>query len=107
MGVSVPFPSAADVGFLLAIPLAVAGVFAFTSAPGRLATRGEALLAGAIIAPSLLFVASALGLGQVYDMSTASPAGRPIRLAYPVGATVPSTRLVLAPCPPRRAHVAL
>src|SRR5580692_8438068 len=32
MGVSVPFPSAADVGFLLAIPLAIAGVFAFTSA---------------------------------------------------------------------------
>ena len=32
LGVSVPFPSAADAGFLLAIPFAVAGVFAFTSA---------------------------------------------------------------------------
>jgi two-component system sensor histidine kinase/response regulator len=96
MGVNVPFPSAADVGFLLAIPLAVAGVFAFTSAPGRLATRGEAILAGAIIALSLLFVAWALGLGMVYDTSTASPPVRLIGLAYPVGDIVTITVLVLA-----------
>src|SRR5450759_545431 len=31
MGVSVPFPSAADAGFLLAIPLAVVGVFAWST----------------------------------------------------------------------------
>ena len=96
MGVSVPFPSAADAGFLLAIPLAVAGVFAFTSAPGRLATRGEALLTGAIIALSLLFVAWALGLGKVYDMSTASPPVRLIGLAYPIGDIITITVLVLA-----------
>jgi PAS domain S-box-containing protein len=96
LGVSVPFPSAADAGFLLAIPLAVAGVFAFTSAPSRLATRGEALLAGAIIALSLLFVAWALGLGKVYDMSTASPPARLIGLAYPVGDLITITVLALA-----------
>ena len=96
LGVSVPFPSAADVGFLFAIPLAVAGVFAFTSAPGRLATRGEALLAGSIIALSLLFVAWALGLGKVYDMSTASPPVRLIGLAYPVGDIITITVLLLA-----------
>jgi two-component system, sensor histidine kinase and response regulator len=96
MGVKVPFPSAADAGFLLAIPLAVAGVFAFTTAPGRLATRGEAVLAGAIIALSLLFVAWALGLGKVYDMSNASPPVRLLGLAYPVGDIVTITVLVLA-----------
>jgi len=96
LGVSVPFPSAADAGFLLAIPLAVAGVFAFTSAPARLATRGEALLAGAIVALSLLFVAWALGLGMVYDTSTASPPARLIGLAYPLGDIVTITVLVLA-----------
>ena len=96
MGVKVPFPSAADAGFLLAIPLAVAGVFAFTTAPGRLATRGEALLAGAIVALSLLFVAWALGLGNVYDMSTASPPVRLLGLAYPVGDIITITVLVLA-----------
>jgi signal transduction histidine kinase len=96
LGVSVPFPSAADAGFLLAIPLAVAGVFAFTSAPARLATRGEALLAGAIVALSLLFVAWALGLGMVYDTSAASPPARLIGLAYPLGDIVTITVLVLA-----------
>jgi two-component system sensor histidine kinase/response regulator len=96
MGVDVPFPSAADVGFLLAIPLALVGVFAFTSAPSRLTTRGEALLAGALIALSLLFVAWALGLGRVYDTSTASPPARLIGLAYPVSDIITITVLVLA-----------
>jgi len=96
MGVSVPFPSAADAGYLLAIPLAIAGVFAFTSAPSRLATRGEALLAGAIIALSLLFVAWALGISKVYDTSTASPPARLIGLAYPIGDIITITVLVLA-----------
>jgi two-component system, sensor histidine kinase and response regulator len=101
MGVSVPFPSAADAGYLVAVPLAVAGVFALTSAPTRLTSRGEALLAGAIVALSLLFVAWALGLGKVYDMSTASPPARLIGLAYPVGDIVTVTVLLLAL---RRAH---
>ena len=96
MGVDVPFPSAADAGYLLAIPLAIAGVFAFTSAPSRLATRGEALLAGAIIALSLVFVAWALGISKVYDTSTASPPARLIGLAYPVGDIITITVLVLA-----------
>jgi two-component system sensor histidine kinase/response regulator len=96
LGVDVPFPSAADAGFLLAIPFAVAGVFAFTSAPSRLTTRGEALLAGAIVALSLLFVAWALGLGKVYEMSSASAPARLIGLAYPVGDIITITVLMLA-----------
>ncbi len=96
LGVSVPFPSAADAGFLLAIPLGVAGVFAFTSAPSRLTTRGEALLAGAIVALSLVFVAWSLGLRAVYDSSSATPAAQLIGLAYPVGDIVTITVLVLA-----------
>src|SRR5260370_1056688 len=68
-GIAVPFPSAADAGFLLAIPLTIGGVLTFTTAPSRVATRGEALLSGAIVALSLLFVAWALGLRTVYDQS--------------------------------------
>ncbi len=94
--VRLPFPSAADVGFLVAIPFAIAGVFAFTSAPSRLTTRGEALLAGATVALSLLFVAWAIGLGNVYDTSSASPPARLIGLAYPVGDIITITVLVLA-----------
>jgi two-component system sensor histidine kinase/response regulator len=96
MGVAVPFPSAADAGFLLAVPLAVGGIFAFTSAPSRLTTRGEALLAGAIVALSLLFVAWSAGLGRVYATSPASPAAQMIGLAYPLGDIITITVLVLA-----------
>ncbi len=96
LGVSVPFPSAADAGFLFAIPLGVIGVFAFTAAPSRLTTRGEALLAGALVALSLLFVSWALGLSKVYDTSAASPAAQLIGLAYPVGDILMITVLVLA-----------
>ena len=101
MGVAVPFPSAADAGYLLAVPLAIVGVFAFTSAPGRLTTRGEAVLSGAIVALSLLFIAWSLGLGDVYATSASTPAAQLIGLAYPVGDIITATVLVLAL---RRAH---
>lgn len=95
MGVAVPFPSAADAGFLLAIPLAIAGVFTFTFARSRFTTRGEPLLAGAIVALSLLFVGWASGLGLVYSGSPASPAAQLIGLAYPVGDIITITVLVI------------
>ena len=104
-GVDVPFPSLADAGFLLAIPLAVAGVFAFTSAPRRLTSRGEAVLAGAIVAMSLLFVAWALGLAKVYETSSATPAALLIGLAYPIGDIITATVLVLALRRARRAEI--
>jgi PAS domain S-box-containing protein len=105
MGVAVPFPSAADAGFLLAIPLAITGVFAFTAAPRRLTTRGEALLAGTIVALSLLFIAWAFGLGMVYSSSAATPAAQFIGLAYPVGDIITATVLVLALRRARRTEV--
>ena len=105
LGVAVPFPSAADAGFLVAVPLAVLGVFAFTSAPTRLATRSESVLAGAIVALSLLFVAWAFGLRQVYETSPATPAAQFIGLAYPIGDIITATVLVVALRRARRAEV--
>ncbi|TMD37791.1 MAG: PAS domain S-box protein [Chloroflexi bacterium] len=95
-GVSVPFPSAADIGYLLGIPLAIAGVLSFPSSPSRIATRGEAVLAGAIVALSLLFVAWALGLRSVYDQSQQPVPATMIGLAYPVGDIVIITVLIIA-----------
>jgi PAS domain S-box-containing protein len=95
-GVTVPFPSAADAGFLLEIPLAIAGVLALTSAPSRMATRGEAVLAGAIVALSLLFVAWALGLRAVYDQSQQPVPATLIGLAYPIGDIITITVLITA-----------
>src|SRR5229473_480585 len=94
--VAVPFPSAADAGFLLAIPLGIAGVLTFTSAPSRMATRGEAVLSGAIVALSLLFVAWGLGLRTVYDQSQQPVPATLIGLAYPVGDIVTITVLLIA-----------
>jgi len=95
-GIAVPFPSAADAGFLLAIPFAIAGVLTFTTAPSRLATRGEAVLSGAIVALSLLFVAWALGLRSVYDQSQQPVPATLIGLAYPIGDIVIITVLLIA-----------
>ena len=94
LGLDVPQPSAADLGYLLAIPLAIAGVFAFRYAPGRFTTRGGAVLAGAIVALSLLFVGWALGLGLVYSTSSVSPIGQLVGLAYPVGDIITITVLI-------------
>ncbi len=96
LGIPTPFPSAADAGYLAAIPLAIAGILAFPSAPSRLATRGRAVLDGAIVGLSLLFVSWAAGLGQVYASSPASLAAQLIGLAYPVGDIVIATVLILA-----------
>ena len=104
-GIAVPFPSAADAGFLLAVPLAVIGVFAFTSAPSRLTTRGETALSGAIVALALLFIAWTFGLGKVYDSSPATPAAQAIGLAYPVGDIIIATVLVVALRRARRAEI--
>lgn len=96
LGVAVPFPSPADAGFLLAVPFAIAGVLGLAGAPGRLTTRGEALLAGMIVALSLLFIGWALGLGNVYLTSGETPAARLIGLAYPVADIITGTVLVHA-----------
>jgi len=96
LGVAVPFPSAADAGFLLAVPLGIGGVFAFTSAPTRLATKGQTVLSGAIVALSLLFIAWESGLGKIYATSPASPAAQAIGLAYPVGDIITATVLFVA-----------
>jgi PAS domain S-box-containing protein len=105
LGVDVPFPSAADGGFLLAIPLAVGGVLALTSSPTRLATRGQTVLSGAIVALSLLFIAWQFGLEKVYAMSPASPAAQAIGLAYPIGDIITATVLVVALQRARRGEI--
>lgn len=81
----VPFPSLADVGYLGAIPLGVAAVLAFPTAPRRTATSVRVLLDGAIIAASLLFVSWATVLGPAYRGAEGTLAETVIGLAYPAG----------------------
>jgi diguanylate cyclase (GGDEF)-like protein len=87
----VPFPSPADVGFLLAIPLAAAGLLAFPGAPRRAARRARVALDGAIIAASLLFVSWATVLGPLWHAKAEGLLAQTISLAYPVGDVVIAT----------------
>src|SRR5712692_6527120 len=74
----------------------IGGVLTFTTAPSRVATRGEAVLSGAIVALSLMFVAWALGLRTVYDQSQQPIPATLIGLAYPIGDIVIITVLLIA-----------
>ncbi len=83
-----PFPSFADAGYLLAIPLAIVGVLAFPAAPGRITARGQAVLDGSIVALSLVLISWSLGLAHVYETSADDPVAKLIGAAYPVSDVV-------------------
>lgn len=96
LGTDVPYPSAADAGFLGAIPLAAAGILAFFTAPRGTSTRLRLWLDGAIVFLALLFVSWTLGLNNVYNDPGAPLPLRAIDLSYPVGDILIGTILVLA-----------
>jgi PAS domain S-box-containing protein len=95
-GVSVPFPSAADVGFLAAIPLGVAGVLAFSSPAQSTSTRLRLWLDGLIVALSLIFLGWSFGLSQVFLSGSGALNARLISLAYVLGDVLVGTVVVLA-----------
>ena len=96
MGISVPYPSAADVGFLGAIPLAAAGIVCFFSPARGTSTRLRLWLDGAIVFLALFFVAWTLGLKSVYADAEDPLFERLLDLAYPVSDIIIGTILVLA-----------
>jgi PAS domain S-box-containing protein len=96
LGQAVPFPSAADAGYLPAIPLAVAGVLTFPSAPSRITTRAQAVLDGAIVALALIFISWAFGLANVYQQNNQSLLAQVIGAAYPIGDVIIIAALLLA-----------
>ena len=86
-----PFPSLADVGYLGAIPLAVAAMLAFPGRTERAALQARSLLDGAVIATSLLYISWSLVLGPVFRAGEGSVPEQAIVLAYPVGDVVLAT----------------
>jgi diguanylate cyclase len=86
-----PFPSFADVGYLGAIPLAVAAMLAFPGRAERAALQARSLLDGAVIATSLLYTSWSLVLGPVFRAGEGSVLEQSIVLAYPVGDVVLAT----------------
>ena len=92
----VPFPSLADVGFLGAIPLAIAGVLSLRSAPAMLSGRFRLLLDGGIAATSAIFVAWAVGLSDLYSQASVDEPARLLVLVYPAGDIVLLTVIAAA-----------
>jgi signal transduction histidine kinase len=91
LGVAVPFPSLADVGYRASIPLGVAGILSFRSLTEGLATEIRGIIDGLIIATSLLLVSWLTTLGAVFSSSGDSTISQVISLSYPVGDIVSLT----------------
>src|SRR3954470_16879293 len=93
----VPFPSLADVGFLLFPLLAAVGLVIWLGTQGdQLAARGRDLLDGAIIAVSLLVLSWVTTLGSVVAEGGDSWFSLTLSLAYPIGDLVLATLVLLA-----------
>jgi signal transduction histidine kinase len=84
-------PSLADVGYLIAVPLLIAGVLAFPIAPMRATARLRTLLDGLLIAASLLFLGWATVLGDAFRDHDSSTLERAVCLVYPLGDIVAGT----------------
>jgi two-component system sensor histidine kinase/response regulator len=95
----VPYPSAADFGFLGAAPFAFAAVMSFLVASSRTFTRWRMWLDGLIIVLALTFTGWALGLKDVAIGTFVSEdplLTRVLNLAYPLADILILTILILA-----------
>jgi hypothetical protein len=92
----VPIPSWADVGYLAAIPLAVAGLVVHPSMRATGTRRARAVLDGMVIAAALLFLSWTLVLGPLWRTTDLSTLGGIVTLAYPFGDVVIVFFIVLA-----------
>lgn len=91
----VPFPSLADVGFLIAVPLAIAGLLLFPTGPRRSITRVQEVLDGCIIAASVLFASWSTVLGALYRTHEGGAFKQAISLAYPVSDVIMVSLVVI------------
>lgn len=82
-GVDVPFPSAADVSYLAAVPFAALGLLGFVRASGA-RFRMRVVLDGCIIAASLLFIGWALALGPSFRAGGDDLVSHMVSIAYPL-----------------------
>lgn len=79
----VPFPSAADAGYLGAIPFAAAALLAFPFGPSSALGRVRALLDSLIVATALTYVVWDAGLGILSEQMRGGIVGGSLALTYP------------------------
>jgi len=96
LGLTVPSPSWADLGYLLAVPFAFAGVLVFAISASRRTEGLRALVDGLLIASSLLLVSWEAILRVTYADSSQSVVGKLVNLSYPVSDVALLTIAVIA-----------
>jgi hypothetical protein len=92
----VPVPSWADLGYLAAIPLAVAGLIVHPAVTGNRTHKARTVLDGIVIATALLFLSWTLVLGPLWRSADLSTVAGFVTLAYPFGDVVIVFFIVLA-----------
>jgi diguanylate cyclase (GGDEF)-like protein/PAS domain S-box-containing protein len=95
LGHQVPFPSLADLGYLMAVPFATAGVLCFPSAPSRATSMARTILDGVLIAGSLFLISWSSVLGTVYRSGSGNLVADLIGLAYPISDVVIGTMVII------------
>src|SRR6266852_8034169 len=103
-GQQVAFPSLADLGYLGAVPLAVAGVLFFPSAPARATSLLRTILDALLIAGSLFIISWATVLGTVYRAGSGGLVAQLIGLSYPAGDIVIATIVLIVASRASRAN---
>jgi diguanylate cyclase len=94
--VEVPVPSWADVGYLSAIPLAVAALVVHPATRGSGTRKARWVFDGLVIATALLFLSWTLVLGPLWRSANLSTWTGVVTLAYPFGDVVIVFFIVLA-----------
>lgn len=94
-GLAAPFPSVADVGYLLAIPLSIAGVWAFAE---RVPTSESttAIVDGLILSGGLLAISWPLILGPTWYAEGQNTLEFALTLTYPAGNLVVASVALVA-----------
>src|SRR3954447_21365004 len=92
----VPFPSMADAGYLLEVPLVAAALIRLPSGTRSVAGRARTLLDGLIVAAALLLMSWMLVLGKIFHEGSGTFFSQVLSLAYPIGDVVTVTIVVYA-----------
>ncbi|HEV7536035.1 MAG TPA: hypothetical protein VGP90_10400, partial [Acidimicrobiia bacterium] len=85
-----------DVGYLATVPLAVAALLIFPTAPQRRAAQARTVVDGLVIGASLLIVSWILALGPVVHGGGDGPLAAAIAIAYPLGDVITATIVLFA-----------
>ncbi len=88
LNVEVPAVSWADVGYLSAIPVAIAALVAHPATGGGGTRKARSLLDGLVVATALTFLSWTLVLGPVWRSANLSTWAGVVTLAYPFGDVV-------------------